>query len=44
MCIKDCAWIEGSFALQPVSFAKTLTDFEINYIAAALLPLFCYNS
>src|SRR5260370_24702834 len=25
-------------------FAKTLTDFEINDIAAALLPLFCYNS
>src|SRR5258708_22134888 len=25
-------------------FAKTLTDLEINDIAAALLPLLCYNS
>jgi|ERR1700730_13004016 len=25
-------------------FAKTLADFEINNIAAALPPLFCYNS
>ena len=25
-------------------FAKTLADFEINDIAAALPPLFCYNS
>jgi hypothetical protein len=30
--------------LPPLWFAKILADLEINNLAAALPPLFCYNS
>ena len=32
------------FVPAPLSFAKTLADSEINDIAAAVPPAFCYNS